>query len=462
MDLRGDDFISDVMVEVHDEVNTILVVSWTQGEASEDTWIEYSFDAEEWLQTPAREGSTGEHQEVLLGIPGDTEARFRIINRDAMGDNVSSEHTGVTGSVPSLMPQPTVVSYDPALASANRWMFGAVEDTTGSSADPNYYAGPHWIYIIDRKGRIVWYYVDLGKNPTSAFPRITPDGHIAIEKRKFGDTSYDPTVLHLTLDHTYEEEVDVPDLDDCIDFTDDGTLLYNVLSSQTQDPALMEMAPDGTIREIWNCADWAQENGISGQNVCYSNTVNWNRNDDTVLMSMPYINTVVEVDRVTGALVGQYGEANGSWPLEGPSFDWSLEFNHFANITPEGTLLVSTHEPGHGGSLPSGTATENFGTHLFAEFDIDRENQRLVERWFYTAEQEEWPRYKGMAMRVEDGSGNVLANFGTGGTILELTPEGEVAFRVLWDEDFLAEQNNKMAGHNILIDDLYALNRQPQ
>lgn len=459
----GDAFVSDVDVSVHDEVNTILVVRWEQTQPSEETWIEYGFDPDEWLQSPARPGEAGAHEEVLLGIPGETEVTFRIVNRDASGEVRSSDHRGTTDSVPSSMPRPTVEHYDPALASSHRWMFGAVEDTTGPSANPTYYGGPHWMYIVDRKGRIVWYYVDLAVNPTSAFPRITPDGHVLIEKRQFSDASFSPSVLHLTLDHAYEEEIDVPGLDDCTDLTDDGSLLYNTYSSARQSPSLMEMAPDGTIREIWSCNAWVLDQGIQGQNVCYSNTVNWNRTDDTVLMSMPYINTVVEIDRVTGELVGQYGDAAGSWPLEGPSYDWTLEFNHFANITPEGTLLVSSHEPGHGGETAnSGNATEDFGTHMFLEFDVDRDNQRLVERWFYTAENGEWPRYKGMVMRVENGGGNVLANFGTGGVILEITPDKEVAFRLVWDADFADERNNKMAGHNILIDDLYALNRVPQ
>lgn len=458
----GDAFVADVEVRVNDDVRTILIVEWEQRLASDDTWIEYSFDPGEWLQSPALPGTLGDHQQVLLGIPGDTEVTFRFVNRTGEGDGVSEEYQGTTGTVPATMPRPTVESYDRALASPHRWMFGGVEDTQNIGGQGNFYAGPFWLYIIDRQGRIVWYYVDLGDNPTSAFPRITPNGHIAIEKRQFSDTSYEPSVLHMTLDRTYEDDIDVPDLDDCIDFTDDGSLLYNVLTSYDQEPALMEMSPDGTIREIWNCNDWLDDNGISGQNACYSNTVSWNRADDTVLMSMPYLDTIVEIDRQSGELVGQYGQANGSWPFEGSSYEWSFEFNHFANIGPDGTLFVSSHEPGHGGpNASSGNATENHGTHMFLEFELDRVNQRVIERWFYVAEQGEWPRYKGMVMPIEGGDGNVIANVGTGGTILEITPDGDVAFRVLWDADFDEPLDNKMVGHNILVDDLYALNRQP-
>jgi len=456
------EFIADVSVAVHDEVNTILVVTWQQLQASDATWIEYSFDDGEWLTSPEVARDEGMQQEVLLGIPGDTEVTFRLHNRSGTTEVQSEEYLGETQSVPEQMPRPTILSYDATLASPNRWMFGSIEDTSGSANNPSYYGGPHWMYIIDRQGRIVWYYADLTVNPTSAFPRITPDGHIAIEKRSFFSAgSYDPTVLHMTLDHALFEHVDAPGLDDCIDFTDDGALLYNTYSNAPGGAALMEMSPDGTAREVWNCDDWANDNNVNGQNVCYSNTVNWNRDDDTVLMSMPYINTVVEIDRESGDLVGQYGEAPGSWEFAPGSYDWSFEFNHFANVS-GGRLFVSTHEPGHGGDQSSGSATEDFGVHLFTAFELDRDNERVVEDWVYVVEDDEWARYKGMVMPVENGDGNVIANVGTGGTIWEITPNQEVAFKVLWDGDFTAEQNNKMAGHNILIDDLYALNRLPE
>ncbi|HEY5453721.1 MAG TPA: hypothetical protein VIQ54_33440, partial [Polyangia bacterium] len=56
-------------------------------------------------------------------------------------------------------------------------------------------------------------------------------------------------------------------------------------------------------------------------------------------------------------------------------------------------------------------------------------------------------------------NGNILVNYGTGGVILELTPDKKIAFQVKFDNttptnDFF----NRMVGHQILINDLYALN----
>jgi hypothetical protein len=158
---------------------------------------------------------------------------------------------------------------------------------------------------------------------------------------------------------------------------------------------------------------------------------------------------VVEIDRQSGQLVGQYGDAPGSYTFSPTT--WNFEFQHFANISLDGTLMVSSHMPGF-----SDTEQPVAGEHAFMEFEIDRANRRLVEKWIYN-EGREWAMYKGMAMRLPGG--NTLANYGTGGVIVELTPDKQIAFSVKFDSE-LGNNDffNKMVGHNVFVADLYALN----
>ena len=93
--------------------------------------------------------------------------------------------------------------------------------------------------------------------------------------------------------------------------------------------------------------------------------------------------------------------------------------------------------------------------HAFLEFEIDRENERLIELWRYT-EGPEWPRAKGMAIRLANG--NTLGNYGTGGAIREITPDKQTVFHVKFDIPDGNDAYNKMVGNNVFIDDLYALN----
>ena len=283
---------------------------------------------------------------------------------------------------------------------------------------------------------MVWYYADPATNAISAVPRVARDGeYIVFEKRPVNTGS--ATVVKMTLDGAYSETIQAPGLSDCIDVTTDGSLLYDTSAE------LREITKAGASRTIWSC-----RNAFGASFNCYSNTVNWNPADDTILMSFPDPNTVIQIDRKTGTVVGQYGQQAGSYTFS-PS-TWAFGFQHFPNITAAGTLLVSSHMPGFGThETPAGP-----NQHAFMEFEIDRANKRLVEKWIYVGQ--EWPRAKGMAIRLPNG--NTLANFGEGGVIRELTPDKQTAFHVKFDVATGNDFFNKMVCNNVFVDDLYALN----
>src|SRR5262249_40610236 len=154
------------------------------------------------------------------------------------------------------------------------------------------------------------------------------------------------------------------------------------------------------------------------------------------------MNTVAQINRQTGALVATYGDRTGSYAFS-PAAD-GFEYQHFPNITKDGTLILSSHMPGYSdGTMPVAMQ------HAFREFTIDRTNRRLVEKWIYH-EGPEWAMYKGMAIRLPNG--NTLANYGTGGVIREITPDKRTAFWVKFDAPNGNDFFNKMVGHNVLID----------
>jgi hypothetical protein len=436
--------VTDVSVEVHPNVNTLLVVNWNQAVESDDVWLEFSFEDGNLMTSRAARGVLGPHRDVVLGVPGETLVTLRVVLQRGGERFTTRDYQGTTEAVPRGMPVPEVLTYDPALATPDRWLFGSVEDSDGGcNTQECFYHTTFWLYIIDRQGRIVWYYADPASNATTSFQRVARDGeYIVMEKRPFGNGGQ-RGVLQMTLDWSYVEEIAVPNLADAIDVTADGSLLYNV---DGQNAELRERTRDGQTRGIWRCHD---RFGANFQ--CYSNTVNWNPIDDTVLMSFPYQNTVVEIDRQSGEVVGQYGDAPGSWAFSPAT--WEFEFQHFANISIDGTLIVSSHMPGF-----ETTERPVANQHAFMEFEVDRQNQRLIEKWIYT-EGPEWAMYKGMAQRLEGG--NTLANYGTGGVIREITPDKQTAFLVKFDSELGDDFFNKMVGHNVLIDDLYALNGGP-
>ena len=112
--------------------------------------------------------------------------------------------------------------------------------------------------------------------------------------------------------------------------------------------------------------------------------------------------------------------------------------------------MLSSHEPGH-----DDTYMATAGEHEFQEWTIDRTNRRLTLLWSYNLGQE-WAMWKGMAIKLPNG--NVLANYGSGGVIREITQDKTTVFHVKFDAPITDDFYNNYVGNNLLIDDLYALN----
>ena len=440
----GDSYVSGVMVAVDTNVRTMLVVTWNQVTAADTVHLEFTFENGEILRSRAKPGGTGMKRDVTLGVPASKMVTIRIVSTVGGTGRPTRDYTGTTGALPAGLPVPTVTMYDAMRASPHRYLFGAVElsQQSCSGGASCYNKGVFWTYIMDRKGRMVWYYSDAASNATSSFQRIARDGeYIWIEKRPYG-RSGTHAVLKMTLDSQYKEEIPIPDLADSIDVTTDGSLLYNSEGAGTG-WQLKERNKAGTTRNIWSCPQ-----AFGASFACYSNTVNWDPTTNTIMTSFPEENTVAEINRATGALVATYGDHTGSYAYSPANY--TFEFQHFPNLTAQGTLMLSSHKPGH-----NDTYTPTAGEHEFQEWTIDRTNRRLTLLWSYNAGQE-WAMYKGMAIKLANG--NVLANYGSGGVIREITQDKTTVFHVKFDATITNDFYNNFVGNNLLIDDLYALN----
>jgi len=441
--VAGDDFVSDVKIAVHPQTTTILVVTWTQLKAADSTALDFSFTGAGTMTSHGKPGATGAHQDVVLGAPEKTEVTLHIVSRSGGVDYKTKDYKGTTGALPSGFPRPQLVSYDATLASPERWLLGSVENSTGGCGDLScYYDGLFWIFIMDRQARIVWYWADPAANASSAYPRVARDGeYLVFDKAGVASLRSGATgVVKMTLDRTYYQTSTINRVNDAIDVTPEGGVLYD------NDGDLHEYSKQGTDRLIWSCRK--QFPNFSGMLDCYSNTVNWVPADDTVLLSFPYVSTVVEVSRKTGMLVGQYGNAPGSYAFS-PA-PWKFQFQHSPTITAQGTLLVSTHLPDYAEEAPPGPMH-----HAFEEFEINRTTKTLTRKWMYS-EGAEWPAFKGYNLRLANG--NTLVNYGSGGVIREVTADKRNAFQVKFDVPTGDDYDNKLVGNTVLVSDLYSLN----
>lgn len=406
-----------VRVDAHPEVATVPIVTWTQAAATDSTRVEFSLDDGERRSSPEYERDSGAQREALLGIPEGMKINFRLV-AEVDGREYESETRSLTnGMAPQDLPRARITRYEAQSVTHHRWLMGAV-----SEKGPGGYGGPNWIYIVDRAGRVVWYYRpaggEKGELNQGFWPRVSRDGtHITIDQQLRGMMG---ELLFTTLDFEYRRTVMLPGQGDCYDVTDDGHIIY-----EDRDQ-LLEIAPDGRSRAIWDCP----------LSRCYSNTVNWDPYTDSVLLSFPRQNQIAQIDRQSGELIAMMG--NDDWSFE-PA-EYGFDYNHWAHLTAEGTLMVSSHLP-------------DTDTHLFMELALEREQNRLTRVWSYGEDSSDWPPERGMAMKIPGGEGQVLGNYGPEGIIVEITPDK----REVWRVEFGAH----LLSHSLLLDDLYALNRGP-
>lgn len=422
--------VSDVSSRVHDDVATLLEVSWTQDESADASWIEYTFENDEWHETPREAREAGRYTQVLLGVPERTEVTFRIANELEGETRYSTEdYQDTTGTVPEELYPPTVVTFDETTAHAAPWVMGSID------VGDDWYGGPCWVFIMDRQGRYVWYY-EMPHSRLTLFPQVAHDGtHILFE----GTTHYtwdddvQPVIERVTLDLDWHEQITLTGLGFSFDEIEGGNILYD---HEEDGYELVEREPDGTEREVWNCTRYIQDLGQSSH-TCSPNSVVYNPEQGTVFWSMYYTDTVVEIDYESGEVVRRFGQLPGGWSFEPAESE--VDYQHYPNYTPDGTIIASTH------------ARAVSGVQFAREYVPDDQSQVLENTWTYT-EEKHYARYGGEAFRLDNG--NTFLCFGTDGAIREVTSEGETTWEVEWPHT----PDSHLLGHFTYLDDLYALN----
>lgn len=418
--------VADVAVSVHPEVETILVVEWTQLRDADATWLSWTLDGDTYT-SPERATPAGPGREVVLGVPAQTTLPLTLHVRIDGAEATVDLGTPSTGALPDELVAPALVLWDEARALDAPWLLASVD--VGAY---DFY-GPCYVVLFDREARVVWYRKVADRRLT-LFPRVARAGtHIAWEATTYyvADPAVPSSITRATLSLSQETETDVEGMGFTWDEMDDGSILYDYAEDGYQ-YHLTRMDPDGTLERIWSCWPWMQEYSDAYWS-CAPNTVHWNPDTGTVVWSMFVTGTVVEIDLATGERVWQFGQLPGGWSADPTGIQ--LDYQHFPNWTPDGTLILSTHDPGR----PH--------TQVVREFEVDEAARTFRQVWTYTPEERLYADYAGEALRLPNG--NTLVDFGTDGALQEVTPEGDVVWEIDWQD--------KLVGHSTFVEDLYAL-----
>jgi hypothetical protein len=418
--------VTHVEITEHQTVATVLVVSWRQHAAVEGGWLEFSIDGGAWQASPERKLERGWQEELVLGAPAEALVEVRIMNR-YQGIPVSSAETwtATTGSLPGTLVEPTLVTYNPALAHPAEFLL--------VSLNVFMKLGGYGI-ILNREGRIVWYRAPIDNHSMLA-PRVARSGnHLLFDTDTYwGWGSYEVSYIRrVTIANEVLEEIKVPHLHHGWDERFDGTIVWGANVSGFDHEQLWAVDAEKNYWMIWDSDTWK----VPG--IVASNTTNWEEFEDTVLLMFWTNASAVEIDYESGEIIRQFGRVPGSWSFDPPESQW--DFAHGINYTDEHTLIVSTHE--------------GFGMRdeqLIHEYELDDKNETLIQIWSYGEGEGLYAPTWGEAARLDNG--NTVLNTGSNPMIREVTMDKETVWEVQWSGE-------RVLGHMTFIEDLsdlYAL-----
>lgn len=412
---------------LHPELRSIVVASWDQPVAA-DVWVEYSVDPGVWRTTPVRAVPAGPVDQQLLGLPYDASVEVRVVWDGANG-LVGPGVTTTTDPLPAGFPEPTLRADLPGQWSDGAWLLGSI-----NGVDGGWTAGPYWMFVLDRAGRVVWARRAVDDHMT-IYLRVSLDGDLLWDESTFWadfDGGAGSKIHRMKIDGSGLETVDAPGMHHCFLEREDHSLVWGAANGFTSE-RLLRRWPDGTVSTEWDCAPFYDSLGLTDW--CHTNSIVYDALTDRYLLSFPTDDTfVLEVDAATGEEVRWFGHVPGSWSFDAPAS--AFQYQHGVTWTDARTLLMSSQLTG---SNPDA---------LVREYVLDEATTTLTQVWAFGAGDGIDADNAGEAHRLPNG--NTLHNTGTTPRVREITPEGAVVWDVSWT-------GSKLLGRTIWLEDLYAL-----
>jgi len=440
---NGSGLVSDDSAALAAEVATVIEVSFTLSDPA-DVHVTYSVEGGGTQSTPTRSLAAGDHMTRILGVPPVSDVTWGVI-ATADGESGSSDGGEIrTGNIPSSIPTFNVDTHDPTKTD-EEWLIGATLSTTGSDVQ----------FIINRDGDVVWYH-ETGGDLISPWTEPPNDGDGGVLYNEFQEDFCTDVGVVKRLDMSGElmEEIRTVEGHHVFVQHEDGTIAYAARDVRDHEDytepvcgdAVVEIAPDGTnttLISTWDLFELVHNAGMDHPFYCncldwtHANMLSWNPDRNTYLFSLANLDTIVEFDRDSGEVVRLFGGEAGAYEFD-PKMS-AFNHQHGGHFTDEGTLLLTQTT-----QIPTTETTA-------VEFEIDDDAQTLTKIWSYGEDLGLHAMALGEPHRLDNK--NTLVNFGSKGTIHEVTGLGEVVWEVSLDV-------GTFLGRTQLFDDIYSLDTE--
>ncbi|MFH1469673.1 MAG: aryl-sulfate sulfotransferase [Pseudomonadota bacterium] len=406
----------EVTLALAEEIPTVVVASWsTDLEGITRAWVAFGPTEELGHEAAVDLSAEPPDEAILVGSKGEAEVHVRVFAETAEGTFVSEEQLITTGPVPAYLPNLSVTH-----RAAGHWDGYLV---TGFVAD-------EVSVILDEDGDVVWWHEAQGggDGPQTGVvllgrTLLARDGRAVLYGFNNIDGDEDTAIRRVSLDGAEDVAIDAPfSHHDFVDLPD-GTiayLAYNprvVEDSEQFGDSIVEIAPDGRRRIVWDVWDYYDyvRDGLPGPGASWphGNAIDYIEEEDAYLVGFLTLGVIILVDRVSGEPI---------WTLGGPR----------AELVPADDVDMATH---HQFDLVSDhlVVFDNGGIDIGAtsrawEVALDLEAGVAEKVWEYAPEPALNCTNLGDVDRLENG--NTLVTFSVSGQIHEVTPAGQVVWRL--------------------------------
>ncbi len=421
------DVVPELSWTLDKDIQTLATVSWTQPFTA-DGYVEYRFD-EDWRSSPRRSFEAGSQEQLLLGIPYETQADVRLVY-DASTGATTQEIRLATGALPANLPVPSLKTSIPEMYEpTGNYLLGSINADSGG-----WTGGEYWMFIVDRQGRVVWA-MRAEDDDFTIYLHVSRDNDILWDVSTFWsdwDMGAGSEIHRMKIDGKITATYPAPGMHHCFTELPDGSIIWGSATSGAES-LLRRYLDDDSVETVWDCEPFYDELGLNDW--CHTNSIFYHEPTNTVLMSFPTNDTfILEIDLDSGQEIRWFGHIPESW-----DFDYTrseFQYQHGVTYTDEGTLLMSSQL----------TPRDDDG--VVREYELDEENQVLRQIWMFGAGDGIDASYAGEAHRLPNG--NTLHNTGTTPRVREITPDDQVVWDLLWS-------GYRLLGRTIFVEDLYDL-----
>ena len=396
----------EIEIEQSAHISTVFTAHWSvELDQPDAAWWELGRDGEVERAVPVDPGGGPDFETVLLGMKPLSDYSLWAVVEQGGQTLRSAERRVTTGGVPAELPDLTMER----AVGAETWRGLLVTSVA---------AMPPTALILDEDGDYVWWYT-LPDVDSVARARLSHDGRSMLMLDLNLSDDVPAALYRVGLDGGGLERLPSESFHHDFEQLPDGTiaaLVYDpVMFGEVSIPGdqLVELAPDGSTRVVYDIwadpeVEYQAGDAYMGRMWPHANAIDYLADEDAYLVSFLALESIVHIDRGSGAV---------DWRLGGDLSDFSLVdgttdlFDHQHQFQwLDGSMLVFENGP------------MQMGVSRVVQYALSLDQGGAFLSWEHESSRGLSSMILGDVHRLD--SGNTLVTWSYGGVIEELDPDG--------------------------------------